>query len=69
MLPSASYHNYTTSKSMSFSVHSVNSTITFPKSYVMNVLAPRSILKDRIAFYHEAFDFVLFLRCALPTTN
>ena len=54
---------------MSFSVHSVNSTITFPKSYVMNVLAPRSILKDRISFYHEAFDFVLFLRCALPTTN
>ena len=39
------------------SVHSVNSTVTFPESHVMSVLAPCGILKDRIAFYHGAFGF------------
>ena len=50
---------------MSSSVHSVNSTVTFPKTHVINVLGPRGIFKDRIAFYHGAFGFcAIFTLCS-----
>ena len=61
ILPSASYHNCTTCNSMSSSMHSVNYTVTFPATHVINILGPCRIIKDRIAFDRGAFGVCAIL--------